>query len=408
MEKPAAKTLKAEIIKIEDFRTFLSYMPNPDIILQKSHEGMEVFREMDTDGRLSSLFRLRRGATLKLPMRFVATGDDRIDEFVKEVLPFRFLGRLGEKLMDALKFGFQPVEIVWKQEGGLWLPDYSKKHEPEYFRFNSRGETIFLSGRGEQPIQGDYKLLIHRNEGTRHDNFYGNSIYSPNYWIWQFKRMGLQFWVAATEKFAVPSLLALFEVENDDAAKERAEELAQIISEIQAGSAGALANVKEIKQIEMKGNIAEFRTLIDTCNMEMSYSITGQTLATGESEYGTRAQGEVHERVLHSFIEHDAKDLCITLQELVSWVIGLNYPGAPVPVIEIDTGDYAPWPQVKDAIEQGIPVSKDALYSVYGLPKPKDEEDSFIKTIQTPALNFSDMLKNEGFFLQTTRRNSSG
>jgi len=404
VKQPTKKTLTTQIIKLDDFRTFLSYMPNPDITLQKSHEGIDIFREMDTDGRLSSLFRLRRGATLGLPIRFLPVNDTKIDTFIKEALPSNFIRQVSEKLMDALKFGYQPVEIIWKRKDGRWwVPDHAKQHPAEYFRFDAEGTPVFLSGRGDEKIRDNYKLLIHRNEGSKYDNFYGVSTYSQCYWIWQFKRMGLQFWVAATEKFSVPTLLAIFEVDDENKAQERAEELAGIITQIQSGSAGALANVKELKQVEMSGKISGFRTLIDTCNAEMSYSITGQSLATGEAEFGTRAQGEVHERVLHSFIEHDAKDLCITLQELIDWTVELNFPGAQAPSIEIDTGDYAPWDQVKEAIDRGVPVSRSALYSVYGLPKPADEADTFSKPKQiTPE--FADRLQSEGFFLRTARR----
>ena len=398
-ETPKKKTLSTEIIKLDDFRTFLSYMPNPDITLQKSNEGLEIFREMDTDGRLSSLFRLRRGATLGLPIRFVPSGEDKIDDFIKGALPTKFIRRLAESLMDALKFGYQPVEIVWKQKDGRWwVPDYSKQQPSEYFQFDSDGTPVFLSGSGEERIKAKYKLLVHRNEGSKHENYYGLSVYSQCYWIWQFKRLGFQFWVTATERFSVPTIIAVFEIDDENKAQERAGELADLISQIQSGSSGAFSNIKDLKQIETKGSVSGFRTLIDTCNAEMSYAVTGQSLATGEAEYGTRSQGEVHERVLHSFVEHDAKDLCLTMQEVIDWIIELNFPGAASPTIEIDTGDYASWDQVKDAIDSGIPVSKNALYSVYGLPEPKDNEDSFIRKASPISTEFSDRLKTEGFF----------
>ena len=51
------------------------------------------------------------------------------------------------------------------------------------------------------------------------------------------------------------------------------------------------------------------------------------------------------------------------------------------------------------AIDRGVPVSKQALYNDYGLPQPADEEDTFKKDLQQgfmlsdsgkkKALNFS-------------------
>jgi phage gp29-like protein len=347
-------TLNAEIIRLDSFRTFLSYLPNPDIVLRKSGETMQIFKEMFTDGRIKSLFGIRRGATLNLPKRIVPCNVKEIDELVTSAFSHDFIWQVTRKLMYALAFGFQPVEIVWKRSGPYWIPDYSKKHDPTYFTYTPKGVLTYLSSEGPQEITEPYRILVHRNEGDAHDDFYGVSEFAACYWMWQFKRMGFQFWVTATERFAGPSILAIFETDDESKAKERAVELANIISEIQSGSSGALANVKSIQQINMRGAISEFRILIDTCNAELSYTLTGQTLATGEAEYGTRAQGEVHERVMKIFVEHDAKGLAQTLQTLIDWIVEINYPGQPSPQIEIDTGDYAPWTVVKDAIASQV------------------------------------------------------
>src|SRR5690606_37663777 len=92
-----------------------------------------------------------------------------------------------------------------------------------------------------------------------------------------------------------------------------------------AGSGGALGNVKDVKVIEMAGRVSDFRVLIDTCNTEISYAITGQSLATSEAEFGTRAQAEVHETSFGRMAKGDALALTGTLQQLIDWMVELNF-----------------------------------------------------------------------------------
>jgi hypothetical protein len=42
------------------------------------------------------------------------------------------------------------------------------------------------------------------------------------------------------------------------------------------------------------------------------------------------------------------------------------------------------------AIDKGIPVSHDAMYSRYGLPEPRDKEDRFIKEKTASGFDLSD------------------
>ena len=106
---------------------------------------------------------------------------------------------------------------------------------------------------------------------------------------------------------------------------------------------------------------------------------------------------------LPPFPGQDAKGLAATLQQLIDMATEINFPGAEPPDLVADVGDYAPWDQVKDAIELKIPVSKSALYNRYGLPKPDadQEDDIFILPDLAPAISLADAAAGRSFFLQT-------
>jgi phage gp29-like protein len=129
----------------------------------------------------------------------------------------------------------------------------------------------------------------------------------------------------------------------------------------------------------MGGSVADFETLVKACDLQISYAMTGQALATNVSDTGTQALGTVQERTKNAAYENDARALAYTLQKLVRMSIEVNFGfDAEVPEFSFDTGDYAPFANVIQAIGAGVPVSKRALYSRYGLPEPEDEDDALV------------------------------
>jgi len=91
-----------------------------------------------------------------------------------------------------------------------------------------------------------------------------------------------------------------------------------------------------------------------------------------------------------------AKALANTLNRtLIRWIVELNYGKDFLylsPRLRFDFTETPEWEQVKDAIDRGVPVSKEALYSIYNLPKPVSEDDVFVSPKLAPSggMNFSD------------------
>lgn len=377
---PTKGKLTVEFIK--DFSSFISYMPNPDEVVQRTGEGLGLYDEMLTDGRVGSLFYTRRNATMNLPVFLNKTGNSKIDNFADEFLEVKQLRKWGWLLLTgALTYGHRPEELVWKREKGYLLIDYLKGYNINNYSYDTKGNLYYSDSSGRRLLNQNYKWIIHRHEGDTHNKPNDVSILKSAYWAYKFKQLGFQFWLTATEKFSVPSIIALFEDSGDPTkTQERADSLAGILQEIESGSGGSLANVKDIKTIEMSGALRDFDVLIQACDVQIAYALTGQSLATNNPDSGSRALGSVHADTMQGFVENDARALAYTLQELVEMIITLNFgEGSVVPIVEIDTGDYASWEMVSAAIEKGIPVSKSKLYSRYRLPEPEDDTDVFAK-----------------------------
>ena len=119
----------------------------------------------------------------------------------------------------------------------------------------------------------------------------------------------------ATEKFSVPSILALFETqEGEDKARQRATELAKALGEVSSGSGAALANIKDVKVLSVDGKLSEFKALMDWCDTQIAYAIVYQSLAVQEAENGTRAQAEVHADTFLAATKQTCRDITPVLE----------------------------------------------------------------------------------------------
>ena len=383
------RLLKSIVLQeLEQFELFLGYMPNPDIFFEQTGETIEVYNRMLMDDEIGSSLDLRKRMLLSYPYAVsLPAGENgnaalRVQQFVKEALSQMNLTKTIEQMLTALEFGYSVNELIWdnpKDNDGKWLIKEAMLIKPERFGFDPYGRLILLSL--NKRLDERYKLIVHRH-GITAENPYGLSALRRCYWPWTFKRAGWKFWLIAAEKFGVPTIVAMFDAQDEEEAKRRAKDLAEMLSTIQTDAALAVANVNDIKTIESAKGIEGFKTLIEMCNRSISKAITGQTLASIEGQYGTRAQADVHERMLREIVRSDARAVSDTINKtLIPWLAELNFGkgyGALLPRFEFDLSDETPWERIKDAIDRGIPLSKGALYAKYGLPEPEDDEDVFI------------------------------
>lgn len=381
------KSTKDLQVKIIRDSILWSYLPTP------VKHTLSTYKEMREDARIGSLFEDRRNATQNLPVSLTTPEKQEIADYCNRYLTEANLRKWSFVLLDgSLTYGFQPAEIIWRQDAdGYFYISGLDAHNIAQYRYDGDGNMFY----GSHPCAEPYKWICHQIDGDSYNSPYGRPYLNRVYWPWKFKKLGWEFWLNATEKFSVPSLIALFEQSDHGKAQQTAIELSHLIEGINSGSGGALANIKDIKQISMTGNVADFDTLINACDLQIAYGMTGQALATNISNTGTQALGTVQERTKAAAYENDARALAYTMQKIIKMAIEANFgKDAEYPVFSYDTQDKATFSEVMQALGQGVPVSKKALYSRYGLPKPEDEEDAL--TIEQPnpmmgsAFNFSD------------------
>jgi len=388
------------------FERFLAFLPNPaeELYAGNVADAIETFEEMLLDPHIHAKLQELKDIVLSANFRISPESEDqeslKVKEFVEDALKnLNLIKEVGE-LLTSLEYGYSVSEIIWENKDGYWIPKELKSRHPKRFRFNAKGELLYLEDGTFKPLNVPYKFIVHRH-APRAENPYGTSLLLRCYWPWRFKKAGLRFWLITAEKFSVPTILALFKTEglSPEEIEERARLIADALSRIETDAALALANVEEVKTIEAKGSADDFKKLLEFCNMEISKAITGEVLTSDIGERGSYALSKVHENTLYARAKRIAKEIEETLNNtLIRYIVELNFgQNAPLPRISIEIEEIADWEKVKNAMAMGVPVSLKALYTKYGIPEPVDERDAFVNPkLRQGGVNFSDFFtKNQ-------------
>jgi phage gp29-like protein len=385
-------------------RSIIGYLDDTNSWLASVGESQEVFTRMMNDPKIESLIENRKDRVRQMYGSVTDSGSAVVDNACREHITFNLLYKLNTVLLNAVPYGIALCEIVWERKGGLFVPvDFIPVPRTAVnFPHGGKHGVPYLSALN-RPMDEPYKFIVHRND-SGDGSVWGTPALRSCYWPWKFKQAGFRFWMQAAERLGVPSVLAIFETRNAEDAKKKSEELLPLLQNMKSGSSGAFANIKEIKVVD--GAIKDFETIVKVCNEEISYGITAQSLMTSEARYGTKSQGLLHAETYKFTTTRDAYLVMRSDQLLFDYFVGVNFPGAAVPVFDIDSTDYADWETIRDAIDRNIPVSLNALYDKVHLPRPENEKDSFVNPRGSPPADssgFGDNLK-DGFFLRTRDR----
>lgn len=389
------RNLTTQIINVQGLRSIASYMLDDDSWLSSVDEREDVFGKMRDDPRIESLLTERKNRVLQMYGSFTPVKNKTVNEACENILNFNLFYKLNNILLNAVPYGISACEILWKFSNGFYIPydftpiprtalNFPVVEDSDFWTPYVMPQNIALSD--------ERKFLIHRNNDGELKRW-GHPALKSAYLFWKFKQLGVRFWASAAEIIGSPSILALFDARTEEDARKTAQDLTEILNGWTGGSSGALGNVKDVQVVSAQIN--DFNSIVETCDMEIAYALTAQSLSTNQAQYGTRAQSDTHTLTFDSIIKGDAYALQLTDQKLVNTFVELNFPGEDIPRFDIDSTDFAPFGQVRDLIDRGVPVSLKALYSKYHIPQPENDKDSFVK--QQGGFGFSD---SSNFFLQ--------
>lgn len=318
-----------------DFTALGFYLPNPDPILRARGGRIELYRELRTDAHVGGCVRRRKSAVKALEWGLDRDkAKSRINREVEAMFADLDLERLIGEAMDAVLYGYQPMEILWKKQGSLIVPGEVVGKPPEWFHFDAENALRFRSR--DNPFHGEeippMKFLLPRQDAT-YQNPYGFADLSMVFWPIVFKKGGVKFWLSFTEKFG--SAFSVGKLPRSATKEERAELLDSLEALIQDGVA-TIPDDGSVELVEMAGKSASadlYERLVMYCRSEVSIALTGTNQTTEANS--NKASASAGLEVADDLRDGDAEIVAAAINQLIRWTVEINWGNAAAPVFEL-------------------------------------------------------------------------
>lgn len=352
-----------------DFTALGFFLPNPDPVLRARGGRIELYRELRTDAHVGGCIRRRKSAVKALDWGIDrGQSPSRVAKSVEAMLADIDMERLIGEAMDAVLYGYQPMEVIWQKAGALVVPGAVIGKPPEWFHFDSDNQLRFKTR--ENPVQGEalppMKFLLPRQDAT-YQNPYGFADLSMCFWPLLFKKGGVKFWLGFTEKFG--SAFSVGKLPRGALAAERADMLDSLEALIQDGVA-TIPDDGSIELLEMAGKSASadlYERLVMYCRSEVSIALTGTNQTTEASS--NKASATAGLEVADDLRDGDAEIIAAAINQMIRWTVQRNWANAKAPVFSFwdqESQDQLQAGRDKSNYEAGARFTNDYWMRAYG------------------------------------------
>jgi len=355
-----------------DYYALGMFLPDPDPVLRKQGKDITVYRNLLADPHLSGCIQSRKAGVLSCEWLIEPGGGKRADrkaaDFVRDVLKGLDMQRIISEVLDAVLFGYSPLEVMWEVDGSQVVISDIVGKPPEWFGFDAENRLRFRSK--DHPVEGELlppkKFLLARNQPS-YANPYGERVLSKCFWPCVFKKGGWKFWVIFTEKYGMPFLMGRHP------RGATTEEINALLDALERMVQDAVAVVPEDASVEIKeaaksSSAQVYERLIERCNFEISKAVLGQTLTTEQGRVGSEALGRVHLAVRSDIVDQDKALVVGTLQKAIRWLVDLNFPSVAYPRFRFyEEEDLQPERAERDLklVQQGVSFTKQYYLKAY-------------------------------------------
>ncbi|MCW5223510.1 DUF935 family protein [Verminephrobacter aporrectodeae subsp. tuberculatae] len=332
------KSLSAQIAtrgRSIDFAGLGMYLPNPDPVLKALGRDIKVYRELRADAHVGGCIRRRKAAVKSLEWgldRGRAKG--RVARSVEAIFADLDLSRIITEMLDAVLYGYQPMEVMWGKVGGYLVPIDIVGKPADWFVYDA--DNLLRLRTRQDPIKGEElpprKFLVPRQDAS-YDNPYGFADMSMCFWPTTFKKGGLKFWVQFTEKYGAPWVIGKHPRSASDS------ETSLLLDCLEDMVQDAVAVVPDDSSVEIKeaagktGSAEVYERLLHFCRSEVSIALLGQNQTTEAS--ATHASARAGLEVTRDIRDGDKAIVQEAFNTLIRWVCALNFNDDARPVFEM-------------------------------------------------------------------------
>ena len=316
-----------------DLYSYASLFPDPDSVLASQGRGISLYRDLLNDPHVKACTMSRKSGVVRKSWQLESAFSEAENpnlKLIEDVFSSLDLPKLIGEILNAPLFGFQPIEVVWQVSDGLIVPAKVEAKPQEWFCFDKENNLRLKSQKSlyEGEIVPENKFLCPKHNPT-YQNPYGEKLLASVFWPVTFKKGGIKFWVSFTEKYGMPWAIGKIPRQTLEAEAIRLRD--SLENMVQDGVAVFDDNCSiELVESGSKAQSADvYAQLVNFNNEEISKAILGQTLTTQIGQVGSYAVGKVHSAVRDDILSSDIRLVESTLNQLIAWIVGLNYPSSP-------------------------------------------------------------------------------
>lgn len=357
-------------------------------ILREADEGyperlLDLAETMeDRDTHYLAVLQTRKRSVAQLEISVEDASSDAVDKAIaQEVRDWLKRDELEDELfdiLDAIGKGYSFTEIIWTTSGGRWTPERLERRDPRWFRFDRadlRTPVLISDGGQDEPLPA-FKF-IHARIQAKSGITPRSGLARTVTWAYLFKAYTLRDWAIFTQTYGQPLRVGRYPA---GASEEDRNTLFSAVANIAGDCAAIMPEGMEIEFVET-GNVGAsvdlYEHRADWYDRQVSKAVLGQT-ATTDAEVGGLGSGKEHRQVQEDIERADAKALAGALnRDLIRPWVELNHPGhgryPRIVIARPEAEDLSAWmTTVGEAVDLGLSVAEDDVYSKLGLRRPAE------------------------------------
>ncbi|GAB4327341.1 MAG: DUF935 domain-containing protein [Calditrichia bacterium] len=367
-----------------DFYGIGMYLPDPDPVLRARGQDITVYKQIIADDQVWTCHQRRKAGTLSREWEIDrGKAKSKITNIIADLFTNLDIYRIISEILDAVSWGFKPLEVIWEKVGPYWLPADVIGKPVEWFHFDQDNRLKFKSKNNY--IQGEeippFKFLCPTHHAD-YANPYGQRLLSKCFWPVTFKKGGLKFWLYFTEKYGMPHLVLRHPrnaTEND------IQNLLDMGEKMIQDAVAVLPDDSRAEFLKDESRAAS-ADIYDRLVSRMETSISKVYLGHGAAADATPGKLGEEKNALtatQDLIDADIKLVENTFNKLIAWInqLNFNFPVNPKFVLyQKEEVDKTLAERDEILSRTGVSFSKKYFIKNYGLA----EEDFNISPQTTP------------------------
>lgn len=356
---------------------------------------------LDRDAHLRGEFEKRSGAIQTLDWRIAPPPDASAAEkshsaWVEDVLR-NAVDDLEDTLahmMEAVGYGFAPVELEWLRVGSERLPRFNPRPQT-WFQLDMNRRALRLvdgSGDGAEPVSMGW--ILHQAKKVKTGYLGRAGIFRPAIWPFIYKAYSVGDFAEFLEIYGLPIIVGKFSAGSNH------DEKASLMRAVAALGRDARAIMPdtmalEIKEVTGSGAGSPHLAMVDWADRAQSKLILGQVLSAEAKATGMGSGvANLHGEVRHDILVGDARQIAATLtRDLVYPLLAINRPGFDgmrrCPRFEFDLGEAEDLKLFSDALpklaEGGAQIPVSWVHEKLRIPRAAEGEAIFGSPAAMPA-----------------------